>query len=203
MFFRFLYFVAIFAVANVNCEGRSAVAQLVSQNVVGRIVFTETADGLRVTGKITGLGAGSYGFHVHELGDTETCDSSGPHFNPDGNTHGGRDHDIRHVGDLGNVVFVGNGVALADVDFVDNVISLEGRNSILGRTLVLHQEKDDLGKGDDELSLQTGNAGPRVACGVIGILSPGEPWNSAGSISPSVLLFLVAITFIFSFRMNI
>lgn len=190
---RWLYFIVIFGVTCVNGdESRAAVAHLISQNVTGTIVFTETTDGLRVTGSITGLDPGSYGFHVHEFGDTSTCDAAGPHFNPDGNDHGGRKHPVRHVGDLGNVVFVGNGVAVANVDFNDTIISLRGRNSILGRTLVLHQQEDDLGQGNNPGSLLTGNAGPRVACGVIGIRSPGAPWiNSAASLTPSVLLLLV------------
>lgn len=194
---RWLLFIGIIVITYVNGETRSAVAHLVAQNVTGKIVFTEKTDGLRVTGNITGLDAGSYGFHVHEYGDTSTCDASGSHFNPDDNTHGGREHQVRHVGDLGNVVFVGNDVAVAAIDFVDSIIALRGRNSILGRTLVLHQQKDDLGQGGDAGSLLTGNAGPRVACGVIGIKSPGEPWNSAPSTAPSVFLFLVAAVFVF------
>nr|XP_021185438.2 uncharacterized protein LOC110372797 [Helicoverpa armigera] len=197
MFVRCAFLISIFVVSYVNCETRTAIARLVSQNVNGSIEFTETTAGLRVTGSIIGLPAGNYGFHVHELGDTTTCDASGSHFNPDGNTHGGRDHTVRHVGDLGNVLFVGTGVGVANVDFVDDVIALRGRNSILGRTLVLHEQEDDLGLGNSDNSLTTGNAGSRVACGVIGIKSPGEPWNSATTVSPSVLVFLLALSFVF------
>ena len=53
--------------------------------------------------------------------------------------------------------------------FQDSFISLTGENSILGRSLVVHADPDDLGKGGHELSKSTGNAGARQACGIIGI----------------------------------
>ena len=57
----------------------------------------------------------------------------------------------------------------ADLNISDKFISLTGDNSILGRTVVVHADVDDLGKGGHELSKSTGNAGGRLACGVIGI----------------------------------
>ena len=57
----------------------------------------------------------------------------------------------------------------ADINISDQFISLTGANSILGRTVVVHADVDDLGKGGHELSKTTGNAGGRLACGVIGI----------------------------------
>lgn len=74
---------------------------------------------------------------------------------------------MRHVGDLGNVV--ANDAGVAKVDISDKLISLMGEHSIIGRTLVVHADPDDLGLGGHELSSTTGNAGARVACGVIGI----------------------------------
>ncbi|XP_063624159.1 uncharacterized protein LOC134796122 [Cydia splendana] len=182
----------------INCQ-RVAIAHLVANEISGSITFTETDDGLRVTGSITGLSAGEYGFHIHELGDVTTCLTTGAHFNPDGVNHGGRDHDVRHVGDFGNVQFVDvNRNGVATVDFTDHVATLRGRNNILGRALVLHEGTDDLGLGGHEDSLTTGNAGGRVACGVIGIVSPGEPWeNSAVTTAPSLLLMIAA--FMYSF----
>lgn len=59
----------------------------------------------------------------------------------------------------------------AKLHIEDKLISLEGQNNILGRAMVIHEKKDDLGKGGDEESKKTGNAGGRLACGVIGIVA--------------------------------
>ena len=59
---------------------------------------------------------------------------------------------------------------MAVINTVDDVISLSGSNSIIGRTFVVHSDKDDLGKGDSKVSLVTGNAGEKVACGIIYLL---------------------------------
>jgi len=81
--------------------------------------------------------------------------------------HAGPDDASRHVGDLGNVIADSNGVA--KIDITDKVISLTGELSIIGRTMVVHADPDDLGRGGHDLSKTTGNAGARVACGVIGL----------------------------------
>ncbi|XP_017493300.1 PREDICTED: superoxide dismutase [Cu-Zn]-like [Rhagoletis zephyria] len=138
-------------------------------NVTGTIFFEQTDNGpVKVTGSVNGLAAGLHGFHVHEFGDnTNGCTSSGAHFNPQGKTHGGPTDEERHVGDLGNVEANASGVAT--VNITDKLISLEGANTIVGRSLMVHADPDDLGRGGVELSKTTGNAGGRVACGVIGL----------------------------------
>ncbi|EFA02790.1 superoxide dismutase [Cu-Zn] [Tribolium castaneum] len=138
--------------------------------VKGTIFFTQENGKapVQVTGEVSGLKKGLHGFHIHEFGDnTNGCISAGAHFNPHGKDHGGPTHDVRHVGDLGNIEAGGDGVA--KVGITDKFISLEGEHSIIGRTLVVHADPDDLGQGGHELSKTTGNAGARLACGVVGI----------------------------------
>lgn len=82
-------------------------------------------------------------------------------------THGAPNDEERHVGDLGNIEANDKGVA--NVVIEDSLISLTGEKSIVGRSLVVHADPDDLGRGGHELSKTTGNAGGRLVCGVIGV----------------------------------
>ena len=136
-----------------------------SDDVQGTILFKQQSGGpTMIVGKVTGLEPGKHGFHVHEFGDlSKGCESAGAHYNPDGVDHG----DIKegHVGDLGNIVADSNGVA--NIRIVADRISLTGERSIVGRAIVVHEDEDDLGKGGDAESSKTGNAGDRLACGVI------------------------------------
>lgn len=134
-------------------------------------VLQEGNGPVQVNGQLTGLKQGLHGFHIHEFGDnTNGCISAGPHFNPGQKEHGGPSDAERHVGDLGNVDANAEGVA--KVSITDKQISLSGENSILGRTIVVHADPDDLGKGGHDLSKTTGNAGGRLACAVIGLAQP-------------------------------
>ncbi|OWA53503.1 Superoxide dismutase (Cu-Zn) [Hypsibius exemplaris] len=138
--------------------------------VKGVIHFEQAAPGapVKVTGELKGLAPGEHGFHVHEFGDlTNGCTSAGAHLNPHKKTHGGPSDAERHVGDLGNITVDASGNA--NISIEDKLISLEGVGSVLGRALVVHEKKDDLGRGGDDESKKTGNAGPRLACGVIGV----------------------------------
>lgn len=82
-------------------------------------------------------------------------------------THGDISAAVRHVGDYGNVISDANGNIIAN--FTDSVSKLYGPMGVIGRTIVLHQLEDDLGLKNDTGSKTTGNAGARLACGVIGI----------------------------------
>nr|XP_054753566.1 uncharacterized protein LOC129259293 [Lytechinus pictus] len=124
--------------------------------------------GVNVSGTVTGLAPGQHGFHIHQFGDnTNGCVSAGGHFNPNAKTHGAPEDEERHAGDLGNIVADDSGTA--NVNITDRQLSLSGPQSIIGRSVVVHADIDDLGKGGHELSKTTGNAGGRLACGVIGI----------------------------------
>ncbi|KAJ1938234.1 Superoxide dismutase [Cu-Zn] [Linderina macrospora] len=140
------------------------------EGVTGVITITQESAStpVTVTGTITGLAAGKHGFHVHEFGDNSNgCTSAGPHFNPFKKTHGAPTAEERHVGDLGNVVASKSGEVV--VKITDSQVTLFGEHSVIGRTIVVHADEDDLGQGGHELSVTTGNAGGRQACGVIGI----------------------------------
>ncbi|XP_076374043.1 uncharacterized protein LOC143258652 isoform X2 [Tachypleus tridentatus] len=147
-----------------------AVAVLTGEKVKGAVFFSQEAPDcpVTVTGKISGLSKGFHGFHVHEYGDnTNGCVSAGGHFNPFNQDHGAPGDQVRHVGDLGNIEAGDDGVA--KVHLTDRLLSLTGPLSVVGRSVVVHADQDDLGRGGHELSKTTGNAGGRVACGVIGI----------------------------------
>jgi len=165
--------------------------------VRGNITFTQTKCGepVLVDVAIEGLSAGLHGFHVHEKGDySGGCNSFGGHFNPDKLDHGARDDQVRHVGDLGNVNASGDGVA--STKFSDSLIQLAGPRSIIGRGIVVHEKEDDLGRTSHPDSKKTGNAGGRVACGIIGIAEPVEEWPCTNGGLNTVMSFTV---FIFTF----
>jgi Cu-Zn family superoxide dismutase len=109
-----------------------------------------------------------HGFHIHEFGDlTEGCKSAGGHFNPWGKTHGGPLDKERHIGDLGNLKSDDLGVGY--VATTDHLIKLFGDQSVIGRSVVVHADEDDVGRGNYPDSKTTGHAGARLACGTIGL----------------------------------
>jgi len=148
-----------------------AIAVFNENNIKGYVKFSEDLinDRIKIELNITGLIPNSlHGFHVHEAGDlTDKCSSMCSHYNPYKKTHGCPGMIKRHVGDLGNIKTNKNGDAR--YTFYDDIIKLRGKKSnIIGRGLIIHEDEDDCGKGGDEESLKTGNAGKRIACGVIG-----------------------------------
>lgn len=146
-------------------SGRTATATLASASgsgVTGTVSFTEQAEGVHVFAMVSGLTPGPHGFHVHENGDCSAPDatSAGGHFNPTGAPHGAPDAEAHHAGDMGNLVAdeAGN----ANYEAVLTGVSLgDGPDSIVGRAVIVHADPDDM------TSQPTGNAGARVACGVI------------------------------------
>ncbi|KAI8483530.1 Superoxide dismutase [Cu-Zn] [Branchiostoma belcheri] len=117
----------------------------------------------------------SYGVTVHELGDqSKGCTSTLDHYNPFNLNHGGPKDEIRHLGDWGNVEADSTGEVNAIIK--DEVASLVGPYSIIGRTIVIHANEDDLGRGDSPETKKTGNVGKRLACCVLGH-SDGTHWK--------------------------
>lgn len=147
-------------------EHKMAVAVLhptEGNDVQGVVRFTKVAGGVEVVADVSGLTPGRHGFHIHEFGDCSALDatSAGGHFNPLAMPHGAPTDEQRHLGDLGNIIADNEGQA--HFEWTDRLLVLNGSNSIIGRAVIVHG-------GEDDLQTQpTGNAGPRVACGVIGI----------------------------------
>uniref|UniRef100_A0A8C6X8S6 Copper chaperone for superoxide dismutase n=1 Tax=Naja naja TaxID=35670 RepID=A0A8C6X8S6_NAJNA len=110
-----------------------------------------------VDGTIDGLPPGLHGLHVHEFGDlSRTFDSCGDHFNPKGECHGGPQDLHRHAGDLGNILATGDGRASFRME--DHQLKVD---DIIGRSLVVDEGEDDLGRGNHPLSKISGNSGER------------------------------------------
>ena len=147
----------------------NAVCVLKSDTIIGVIYLQETKAGnTTIFGEITGLEPNKlHGFHIHETGDlTDNCESACAHYNPFNTNHGGRKSKERHVGDLGNLQadFKGNCI----FRFTDKLVKLTGKYSVIGRSIIIHKDEDDLGLGGFEDSLTTGHAGKRLVCGIIG-----------------------------------
>ena len=130
----------------------------------GVVTFEEEAGGVMIVVEVSGLEPNSkHGFHVHQYGDVSAKDgtATGGHFNPHAVDHAGPDADTRHVGDLGNLEADADGVAR--MRRLDTLLKLDGENSVIGRGVIVHAGEDDL------VSQPTGDAGGRIAQGVVGI----------------------------------
>jgi superoxide dismutase, Cu-Zn family len=128
--------------------------------VTGTVMFTKMGNEVQVVADIQNLTPGKHGFHLHEKGDCSAADASsaGGHFNPTHQHHGGPNTAERHVGDLGNLEADASGKAHLDWK---GKMNLSGADSIIGKSVVVHEKADDL-KTDP-----AGNSGARIACGVI------------------------------------
>lgn len=147
-----------------TARGASIVMMPASGSLVsGKLRATPTPNGVRIAGELGGLARGStHAIHIHEKGDCSAADatSAGGHFNPAQQPHGRAGSGAHHGGDMDNVVADANGVARVDVQAIG--VSLGGgATDIGGRAVVVHAAADDY------RTQPTGNAGARVACGVI------------------------------------
>ncbi|MBA2481497.1 MAG: superoxide dismutase family protein [Planctomycetes bacterium] len=162
---------AIHAAENAAASPASAIAVVQAtegNKATGTVRFTQTGDKVRVVADFENLSPGKHGFHIHEFGDTSAKDgaSAGGHFNPGGAPHAGHDAAHRHAGDLGNVDAGADGKAHLDVT-IDG-FSVSGANAILGRSVVIHEKTDDLA------TQPSGNSGPRIGVGVIGVAKSAD-----------------------------
>ncbi|TPX43528.1 hypothetical protein SeLEV6574_g05005 [Synchytrium endobioticum] len=135
--------------------------------------------------RLVGLTPGAHGIHIHKYGDlSQDCANWGDHFdNPVApKNHGAPDAAQHHLGDLGNLN--ADAAGTANFSITVSAIRLRGDLSAVGRGLVIHAGQDDLGLGNATTSLVNGNAGARVACGVIGWAAPPPASTSAATNVP-------------------
>ena len=147
-------------------RGPTAVANLEAtkgNETKGTVTFRQDGDEVRVRVNVTGLKPGAvHGFHVHDKGDCSSGDgmSAGGHFNPLGKPHAHPSTPERHAGDMFALKADDYGNATLSIE-LDVITVTEGPTGIIGRGLIVHAQADDYN------TQPTGNAGARVACGVI------------------------------------
>lgn len=167
-----LLLLSVAAAALAGCAGSighepTATAELqptAGSSVTGKVHFVQhTDDGVRISGQVSGLKPNSdHGFHIHDKGDCSSADgsSAGGHFNPGNTDHGRHGQGSRHTGDLLSLHANANGMAV--IQYETTQISLKGDSkNIVDRALIVHLDPDDY------TTQPTGNAGARLACGVI------------------------------------
>jgi len=146
-------------------SGPSATAMLSptsGSTATGSVKLTQLGDGsVRVAVDLTGVPAGVHGFHIHEKGDCgDNGNAAGGHYNPSGTAHGAPTADPHHAGDFGNVTADADG--RVKTSFTTRSVTVEaGSMTAVGHAIILHANPDDL------VTQPTGNAGGRIACGVV------------------------------------
>ena len=152
--------------ASMGDDGMRATAQLQptkGNKTFGEATFEQVGDKVHVIIYVQGLKAGQeHGLHIHEVGDCSSGDgmSAKGHFNPYGKPHGQPGSSERHGGDLPALKAGKDG--RAKVDFMADIITVQpGPAGIVGRAVIVHADPDDY------RTQPTGNAGARLACGVI------------------------------------
>lgn len=132
---------------------------------VGSATFTETLEGVKIEVHLSGLPPGKHGIHIHDVGQCDGPDfkTAGGHFNPARKQHGSMNPMGKHAGDLGNITVGSDGHGIL-TETSDDITLGTGDNSLFhpgGTSLMIHADPDDM-KTDP-----SGNAGARIACGVI------------------------------------
>ena len=131
---------------------------------VGKVELSDAPGGVLLRLTLDGVPPGDHAFHVHAVGKCEPPDfkSAGPHFNPDETKHGLMNPEGPHSGDMPNL-HVPDGGKLT-VEVFNEMVTLDGEQALLdddGSAVVVHAAADDY-KTDP-----AGNAGDRIACGVV------------------------------------
>lgn len=155
----------VFTAGIANAQTGKAALKDVQGKDVGSAELTQLPQGVLIKLSVKGLPAGEHAFHVHGTGKCEPpFTSAGGHFNPDSKKHGIVATDGHHAGDMPNLHIASDG--MLSVEVVNAAVTLDkGRSNSLygpnGTALIVHAGKDDY-KTDP-----TGEAGGRIACGVV------------------------------------
>jgi len=129
---------------------------------VGEITFEQTAQGVLVRGTLSNLPPGQHAFHIHETGKCEAPDfkTAGGHFNPQKKAHGILSPKGKHHGDLPNL-YVGQDGRVQFDTFAQQGLTLKSLFDKDGSSVMVHTKEDDYHTDP------TGDAGGRIACGVV------------------------------------
>lgn len=152
--------------AGAQSGGSKAVAQLEptkGSTTTGTVTFEQRGGKVLVSAEVRGLKPNTeHGFHVHEKGDCSSGDgmSAGGHFNPKGATHGQPGQDAHHSGDMPALKADASGAAGLVWESTELTVA-DGPLSVVGKGVIVHRDPDDY------KTQPTGNAGPRLACGVV------------------------------------
>ena len=136
--------------------------------ITGEVTLTEEKGGLTVVAKVSNVPPGSHGFHIHAIGNCgDMGKAAGGHFNPDKSMHGlyPKDGPMKAMaGDMGNLVVGADGSGDFSV-FMPGLTLKDGKYAVNGLSIIMHEKKDDF-------SQPAGNAGGRIACGIIETVAP-------------------------------
>jgi Cu-Zn family superoxide dismutase len=166
--------------------------------VLGMAIFTQEAQGVRISVTVKGLSPGEHGIHIHSVGKCEPPDflSAGPHFNPTNKKHGLTNPEGPHAGDLPNLVVGEDGSAVYE-HITDRVTLTPGELSLFdedGSSLVIHAGPDD------QMTDPAGNSGARVLCGVITPMRAASVPIPKGAILLMVLAAVGLVLWLLLFR---
>ncbi len=141
-----------------------AIAVFQTEKVQGEVLFIQQSMGTKVTAYFSKLPAGLHGFHIHRAGDLrgEGCQGACEHYHRGSPQSHGSTPDSRgprHTGDLGNI---------RQGRHYEYFLPKTTVHDLFGRSVIVHADEDDLGKGDHPDSHTTGHSGARIGCAIIG-----------------------------------
>ena len=140
-----------------------AVCVINEKKIKGTVIIQEDIinKNVIISVNLSGIPPGLHGFHIHEYGDLrEGCSSLCHHYNPKNKNHGGPNDKERHVGDLGNIE--ANKKGIVNMKFVDKEVKLRGKYSVIGRSIVIHEDPDDL--HSDTMAAMSVTQAPMLYC---------------------------------------